>query len=347
MKKTIYLLLIIIFYTVAIAKPLYAGNLDYKSIYKLRGPAVVVIRAVRQDGSGSSGTGSIIKKNGLVITNAHVIIDDSTNRVYPYIFVFLKPDKIVGDRKEDLRHRYKAKAIKYSNKLDLALLKIISLPQDLSIIPFVNPDFVEIGDPVLAIGHPEQGGLWTLTTGVISTRIKDFENIKGKDVFQTETSFNRGNSGGPLINLAGDMVGINSNIARKGEGGIAITDINFSISSGVAKKWINEIGFNIAYAIQPEKRKPTDINKVDLKFEQYPVIPSKPEKTPEPEKKLEPMQKAEPKKVPEPKQLMEERKKLWAQGTQLTPKRPYMPESIVIIEDEMKSMMERMRKKFR
>jgi serine protease Do len=51
---------------------------------------------------------------------------------------------------------------------------------------------------VVAIGHPEQGGLWTLTTGVISAEIDNFNGVKGKQVFHTETGLNRGNSGGPL-----------------------------------------------------------------------------------------------------------------------------------------------------
>ncbi len=310
MKKTTYSVLLILILIHTTTGALHAESFDYKKIYKLMGPSVVVVMALHQDGVGSIGTGSVVHQDGLVITNAHVIIDDATNRVYPRLFIFLKPEKIKGDRTEDLRHRYEARLIKYSVDLDLSLLKILSHPGKLPPIPFANPDSVEIGDPVLAIGHPEQGGLWTLTTGVISARVKDFEGIKGKNVFQTETSFNRGNSGGPLINLQGAMVGINSNIARKGAGGIAITDINFSISSGVAKKWLDRTGNSVAYALSEEKTEPKS-KKVDLSLEQYPAI------APETEKKAE------------PEQSPEERKKLWAQGNQLTPKIPYMPKDLM------------------
>ena len=328
MKKTTYIVLLILILIHVTTGILHAESFDYKKIYQLRGPSVVVVMALRKNGVGSVGTGSVIRQDGLVITNAHVIIDDTTNLVYPNLFIYLKPEKITGDRKEDLRHRYKARVIKYSNDLDLALLKIVSPPGKLPAIPFANPDSVEIGDPVLAIGHPERGGLWTLTTGVISTRVKNFEGIQGKDVFQTETSFNRGNSGGHLINLQGEMVGINSNIARKGAGGIAITDINFSITSGVAKKWLDRTGNPVAYALPQEKAEPKS-KKVELSLEEYPAIAPKPEKKSEPE------------------QPPVERKKLWARGTQLTPKRPYRSKDLMRIENEMEDMLKKMRKKFR
>lgn len=328
MKKVFCTILLTLFSNFTSSGIVCAEVYDYKEIYKLRSPAVVLVLGLREDGVGSSGTGSIILKNGLVITNAHVVIDEDTNRVYPRLYVYIKPKKLEGDRKADLKYRFKARVIKYSNRLDLAILKIESSPQNLPIIPFANPDSVEIGDPVLAIGHPEQGGLWTLTTGVISTRIKDFENIKGKDVFQTETSFNKGNSGGPLINLRGNMVGINSNIARKGKDGIAITDVNFSISSGVVKKWLQEVGYNVGY-FEPSKHKRPEKNKEHLKLENYPAISKGPEKKPS-------------LKLPQ-----EDKKSLWSQGTQLTPKRPYMSQDLLKIEEEMESMMKEMRKKFK
>ena len=332
MKKILSLFFITLIFIVTTAKTLHAGGFDYKQIYKLRSPAVVVVIALDESGDGSLGTGSVIQKDGLVITNAHVIIDESSNRVHPRLRVCFKPKNYKGSRKHALKDCYKVRAIKYSNDLDLALLRIESPPLSLPIVPFADAGTVETGDPVLAIGHPEQGGLWTLTTGVISTRIKDFEGIKGKDVFQTETSFNRGNSGGPLLNLQGAMVGVNSNIARKSKDGIAITDINFSITSRVAKKWVEGVGFKLAYFSIPDKAQSNN-DKVDLKLERYPVIPEEPEKKPVQENK--------------PKQSMKERKKQWAEGTRLTPKRPYMPKDLLKVEDEMESQMEEMKKSFR
>ncbi|MEO0813402.1 MAG: trypsin-like peptidase domain-containing protein [Myxococcota bacterium] len=84
---------------------------------------------------------------------------------------------------------------------------------------------------------------------VRSQRIANYSRVEGKDVFQTEASVNRGNSGGPLLDSQGNMVGINTMIARKGAGGIAITDVNFSLKSSVAVKWLaGAAGMGLAYA---------------------------------------------------------------------------------------------------
>jgi serine protease Do len=107
----------------------------------------------------------------------------------------------------------------------------------LTVLP-IGSDDIESGEPVVAIGHPEQGGLWTLTTGVVSTVLSNLGGVKGKDVFQTDASINRGNSGGPLINRQGALVGVNTSMARKAADGLTITSVNFSIKSGVAKKWL-------------------------------------------------------------------------------------------------------------
>jgi serine protease Do len=92
--------------------------------------------------------------------------------------------------------------------------------------------------PVVAIGHPETAGLWTMTTGIVSSVVKDFQGVKGKDIFQTEASINRGNSGGPLLNQFGQMVGINTSISRRAADGLAITGINFSLKSSVPVQWL-------------------------------------------------------------------------------------------------------------
>src|SRR5206468_6675576 len=89
-----------------------------------------------------------------------------------------------------------------------------------------------------AIGHPEHGAKWSLTTGRIGGEWANFEGVTGKDVYQMETSVNRGNSGGPLLDGNGYMVGINTAIARRSEDGLAITGINFALKSSVVRAWI-------------------------------------------------------------------------------------------------------------
>lgn len=227
-----------------------------KEVYKSASPGVVLILGGDKGGAGSGGTGSIISADGKVITNAHVVINDKTGQPYSQLFVFLKPSKITGDNKRDLVNRYKARVLNYSpaKSLDLALLQIENPPPNLRVIAFADPDKVEIGDEVAAIGHPEGGGTWTLTTGTVSTLIANYGRVEGKNVFQTEASVNRGNSGGPLLDADGNMVGINTMIARKGAGGVAITDVNFSLKSSVAVKWLaGNAGMGLAYA--PKKTK--------------------------------------------------------------------------------------------
>ena len=227
-----------------------AAAIDAKAVYKKAGTAVVLILGSDDGKSGSGGTGSIITAEGKIVTNAHVVINESSNTPYKILYVFLKPPKVTGDNAKDLVNRYKAKVLAYSvpDELDLALLQIESPPPNLPTISFGNPDDVEIGQEVVAIGHPEMGGLWTLTTGSISTVIANFNKVKGKDVFQTEASVNRGNSGGPLLDMEGNMVAINTMIARQGAGGVAITGVNFSLKSSVAVRWMAGQGMGVAYA---------------------------------------------------------------------------------------------------
>ena len=227
--------------------PTFAADFIPKNIYRQTADAVVLVTAAEYNTrTHSLGTGAIIRKDGLVITNAHVVYNDKLGRIYKKLNVYLKPPRVTGNIQKDATRKYEASIIHFSNSLDLALLRIkkISSLLNLKTIEFHDSDTVEIGDPVVAIGHPEQGGLWTLTTGTISSQIDDFQEVSGKNVFQTETSINKGNSGGPLIDASGYMIGINSNIARKGKSGAVITSINFSIKSNVARKWLNRFGFS-------------------------------------------------------------------------------------------------------
>jgi serine protease Do len=228
-----------------------AGPMTPRQIYKSAGKAVVLVFGTDGSAQGSAGTGSIISKDGQIITNAHVISKDK--RPFKKVFVYLKPEKLTGSMKDDLQHRFNVTVVDMDESLDLALLRIVDPPADLESLDFVDPDAVEIGEPVVAIGHPETGGLWTLTTGSISSVVADFQGVDGKDVFQTEASVNRGNSGGPLLNAYGQMVGINTCISRRAADGLAITDINFSLKSSVAVEWLNKRRLmTVAYVRPPE-----------------------------------------------------------------------------------------------
>lgn len=220
-------------------------------IYHRAGPAVVFILASETLKTGNIGTGSIIRPDGLILTNAHLFRKGNRDRLTPDIHVYLKPQRVTGDHRRDLSKGYKARLLAADPSLDLALLQIQVPEVQLSTLAIADSEQVGIGDPVYAIGHPEQGGLWSLTAGVVSAVRRDFGGVDGKNLFQTDASINRGNSGGPLLDNHGRMVGINAMIARKAADGMTITDVNYAIMSNVALTWLRGQGVSIAAAVAP------------------------------------------------------------------------------------------------
>ena len=317
-----------------ISVPVKAADFNPKKIYSETSKAVVLIAGFEQGQRAmSKGTGSIISSDGFVLTNAHVIIDQNKGRPFNNLRVFLKPDRISGDLRKDTSLKYKAELVRFSENLDLALLRIRSpsIGNLSPILEFSDSDLVSIGDPVIAIGHPEQGGLWTLTTGTISSHINNYGNMPGKNVFQTETSLNRGNSGGPLINGRGHIVGVNSMISRKAQDGLAITGVNFSIKSRVAVNWLNSIGlkFELASLKSNQNSRPVVADNAGIV-----VVPKE---------KTASASKSEIKKnsSPKPEKLVSKEPKI------LTKIRPYKDKDLLKqVEDEMENMMDEMKKNF-
>jgi len=310
---------IIFFFNISVS----SADFNPRKIYDDTSPTVVLITGF-EPGQRimSKGTGSIIRNDGLVLTNTHVILNKKTDLPFQNLRIYLKPNQITGNLKKDTSLKYFGEVIQFSEKLDLALIRIKSLSNHdpLKALRFSDSDSVSIGDPVIAIGHPEQGGLWTLTTGTISSHINDHGNITGKNVFQTETSFNRGNSGGPLIDKNGLMIGVNSMISRKAKDGLAITGVNFSIKSRVVLGWLDSVGFNFKYI--------STINSNDTPIENsqnagiVPVPKPKKSKT-KPQKRINNIKK-------EPKILTEIR--------------PYKDKDLIKqVEDEMEDMMNEMK----
>ena len=310
---------IIFFFNISVS----SADFNPRKIYDDTSPTVVLITGL-EPGQRimSKGTGSIIRNDGLVLTNTHVILNKKTDLPFKNLRIYLKPNQITGNLKKDTSLKYLGEVIKFSEKLDLALIKIKSLSNNdpLQILRFSDSDSVSIGDPVIAIGHPEQGGLWTLTTGTISSHINDHGNITGKNVFQTETSFNRGNSGGPLIDKNGLMIGVNSMISRKAKDGLAITGVNFSIKSRVVLGWLDSVGFNFKYI--------STINSNDTRIENSQNVGIVP--VPKPKKSKTKLQKKINNIKEEPKILTEIR--------------PYKDKDLIKqVEDEMEDMMNEMK----
>ena len=166
----------------------------------------------------SLGSGFIIDSSGIIVTNNHVIEGAEDILV-----------RIEGEKE------YEAKVIGADPFSDLAVLKIKS-SEKFKPVKFGDSDKARIGDWVIAIGNPfGLGG--TVTSGIISARNRNIGMARYEDFIQTDASINQGNSGGPLFNMDGDVIGINTAIfGRQGNIGIG-----FSIPSNNAKKVIDQL----------------------------------------------------------------------------------------------------------
>jgi len=169
--------------------------------------------------ASSLGSGFIINKNGTIITNNHVINNAED--------IVVK----VGD------NEYEAKVLGTDPYSDLAILKI-ETNEKLTPVKFGNSDKARVGDWVIAIGNPfGLGG--TVTSGIISARNRDINLTRYDDFIQTDASINQGNSGGPLFNLDGDVIGINTAIIAPGQSGSI--GIGFAIPSNAASNTISQL----------------------------------------------------------------------------------------------------------
>ena len=176
-------------------------------------------RGTPQRRATSLGSGFIIDSAGYVVTNNHVIADADE------ITVTLADDR-----------RLKARVIGRDAKTDLALLKVES-DTPLHAVGFGDSRSTRVGDWVVAIGNPfGLGG--TVTAGIVSARHRDINSGPYDDFIQTDASINRGNSGGPMFNLDGEVVGVNTAIFSPSGGSVGI---GFAIPSNLAKPIIDQL----------------------------------------------------------------------------------------------------------
>jgi len=168
-------------------------------------PAVVILNVTKARGRESSrsfgsiglGSGVIVDAQGFIVTNYHVVTDND------------QIEAVLGDGR-----RFIATDVFYDEDTDLAVVKIDGQGHDLPVASFGDSDAVKVGDVVMAMGSPFSLKQ-TVTSGIVSFIGRD-NNILGiwgyEDFIQTDADINRGNSGGPLVNLYGEVIGINSNI---------------------------------------------------------------------------------------------------------------------------------------
>lgn len=168
----------------------------------------------------SLGSGFIIDASGYIVTNNHVIADADE------ISVKLHDDTV-----------FQATLVGRDPKVDLALLKIDPGKKPLAPVPFGNSDDARVGDWVLAIGNPFGFG-GTVTAGIVSARARDINAGPYDDFIQTDAAINRGNSGGPMFNTRGEVIGINSAIISPSGGSIGI---GFAVPASLAVPVLDDL----------------------------------------------------------------------------------------------------------
>lgn len=213
--------------------PAQAKPLSKEAVFNKAAKATVLI-VIPGHNKGMIGSGVIIDASGLVITNAHVL-----ELAGPTVQVFLydaKEKTLANELSEYVKtHTPLIATVKTRNRLlDLALLTLPERKNSYPAVPWADKEILKVGQDVVAIGNP-LGLTWTFTTGTVSSL--------REDMIQTETPINRGNSGGPLLDLHARVVGINTRIRKDHEQtnvfGFAIPA---RVAQGFVKKWQKRSG---------------------------------------------------------------------------------------------------------
>jgi S1-C subfamily serine protease len=230
--------------TVQVVKPAAGGGsakaFDPETIYKTEAPAVVTLVALSGGSSnalGSAsealGSGFVVDSDGYIATNAHVITSNSGSNAKQVYADFADgnrlPAKIVGtDPDSDIG----------LVKADLSKLR--GPGADIDPLAFGSTSELRVGDPVIAIGSPF-GEQQSLSTGVVSALNRDIESLTNfaiGNAIQTDAAINHGNSGGPLLDRAGKVIGINSQIRSTGGGG---EGVGFAIPVETVKRSVAQL----------------------------------------------------------------------------------------------------------
>ncbi len=213
------------------------GAIDAAAVYKADAPGIVLIKSeVSRDATGSFGSrrqqgtalgsGFMIDGQGRILTNDHVVSGASKTTV------------TLLDKKS-----YEAKLVGSDPSSDLAVLKIDAPADELKPLPLGDSSQLEVGQPVLAIGNP-LGLSSTETEGIVSALERDIQAPNGFTIpgaIQTDAPLTNGNSGGPLIDANGHVVGINSQGAANQNGTAQAAGIGFAVPISTAKDVVGQL----------------------------------------------------------------------------------------------------------
>jgi 2-alkenal reductase len=191
-------------------------------LYQRVNPSVVAILVEDQTG-GALGTGFVIDTEGHVVTNFHVV-EGAQQIEVDFPSGFKTRGQVLGTDADS----------------DLAVIKMDTLPEQLIPVPLGDSDQVQVGQRVVAIGNPF-GLSGTMTIGIVSGLGRTLESVRttesgafsAPDIIQTDAAINRGNSGGPLLNLQGEVIGVNK--ALESETGFN-AGIGFAVASNTVKQ---------------------------------------------------------------------------------------------------------------
>jgi S1-C subfamily serine protease len=221
----------------ASVRPALTGVFDPARVYARRSPGVVTLYAVFSTGSGTSaaqGSGFVVSPDGLILTNSHVITTagEGAGAVKPAGDVFVEFQD---------RDRVKARIVGWDVFDDVGVLRIDPKAHALTPLPLGDSSSVVVGEPVAAIGSPF-GNENSLTVGVVSATQRSIESLTSQynlvDAIQVDTPINHGNSGGPLFDAAGRVIGINAQI--RSDSGNA-EGVGFAVPINAARRSMQEL----------------------------------------------------------------------------------------------------------
>lgn len=178
---------------------------DASEVFERASPGVVTIRSVFGSAGAAEGSGFVIDTDGEIVTNAHVVTDESSGERKPAEQVYVEfPDRNVVP----------AEIVGFDPFVDVALLRIKTSGLDLHALRLGNDHSLHVGQPVAAIGNPF-GEQQSLSVGVVSATDRSVQSLTQFEIsgaIQTDASINPGNSGGPLLDAGARVVGINQQI---------------------------------------------------------------------------------------------------------------------------------------
>jgi S1-C subfamily serine protease len=227
---------------VEVVRAVGGGDFDPAAIYQRDAPSVVTIISVFGGGGGGilggsggaqagQGSGFVVSRDGEIVTNAHVVADGQGASLHKAKQVYVQ----FADG-----NRVNAKILGYDPNADVGLIKID--PGDLNPrpLPLGDSDRIAVGEPVAAIGSPF-GEEQSLSVGVVSATERSIDSLTGFQIghaIQTDAAINRGNSGGPLLDAQGRVIGINSQIRSASGNG---SGVGFAVSINTIKHSLEQL----------------------------------------------------------------------------------------------------------